>query len=294
VPLSLVAIIGAGDLGAACAQSLAARDCVSRILFVEEAVKAASGKALDIQQSGAVDGFHTQLSATDDSSSLIGASVCIVADRLGPPSREWTGEDALALLRRVAAYSGETPIVLAGTQTDVMAHAVREIGINRRRLIGSAAEAYASAVRAIVAVEAGCSPAEVMLAVLGVATDSSPKGLPHTAGGFVIPWSEASIGGYALERTLSPAQIARVDARAVKLWPPGPFTLGMAAARVAEAIITSSRNRFNVLTVLGGEFGARNRIGAVPVLLNTGGIASIREPALNTRERVLVETALGL
>jgi malate dehydrogenase len=290
--MSLVAIIGAGDLGAACAQALAARDCVGRILFVDEAVKAASGKALDIQQSGAVDGFHTQLSATDDGSALIGASVCIVADRLGPPSREWTGDDALAHLRTIAPYIADAPLVFAGVHVDVMVHAVREIGIDRRRLIGSSADAYASAIRSIVAIEAGCSPAEVMLAVLGV---GSPEGLPHTTGhGFVIPWSEASIAGYALERTLTPAQVMRIEARAAKLWPPGPFTLGMTAARVAEAIVNSSRGRFNVLTLLGGEFGARNRIGALPVLLNARGIASVREPALNTRERVLVETALGI
>jgi malate dehydrogenase len=283
--MSLVAIIGAGDLGAACAQSLAARDSVGRIRVVDEAVKAASGKVLDIQQSGAVDGFHTKLSATDDASALIGASVCIVADRLGPPSREWTGEDALALLRRLAPYMGDAPIVFAGLHTDVMVHAAREIGISRRRLVGSAAEAYASAVRSIVALEAGCSPAEVMLAVLGAASQGR---------GFVIPWSEASIGGYGLERTLSPAQVGRVEARTAKLWPPGPFTLGIAASRVAEAIVTSRRNRFNVLTLLGGEFGARNRIGALPVLVDGRGIASVHEPALNTRERVLVETALGL
>lgn len=288
--MSLVAIIGAGDLGAACAQSLAARDRAGRILFVDEAVKAAAGKALDIQQSGAVDGFHTQLSATDDMSQAMTASVCIVADRLGPPSREWTGEDALALIRRLASYVGEAPVVFAGVHTEVMANAAREIGIDRRRLIGSSPEAHASAVRSIVAIEAGCSPSEVMLAVLGAASPSTAL----RAGGFVIPWSDASIAGYPLERTLTAAQVARIEARAAKLWPPGPFTLGLAAARVAEGIISSARTRFSVLTLLGGEFGARNRIGALPVLLNRRGIASVREPALNTRERVLVETALGL
>ena len=280
--MSVVAIIGAGDLGAACAQSLAARDCVGRILFVDEAVKAASGKGLDIQQSGAVDGFHTQLSATDDISQVMTATVCIVADRFGLPSREWTGEDALALIRRLASFATDTPVVFAGVHTDVMAHVAKEIGIGRRRLIGSSPEAFASAVRSIVAIEAGCSPAEVMLSVLGAAS------------GFVSPWSEASIAGYALERTLTAAQVARVEARASKLWPPGPFTLGLAAARIAEGILSSARTRFSVLTLLGGEFGARNRIGALPVLLNRRGIASVREPALNTRERVLVETALGL
>ena len=130
--------------------------------------------------------------------------------------------------------------------------------------------------------EARCSPVEINLTVLGA-----------PPAGFVIPWSEASIGGYALERVLSPVQMTRLEQRAARLWPPGPHALGTAAARVAEAIVTSSRQAFNVLTVLGGEFGVRNRVGTLPVLLSSPGVVHTRVPALNTRERVLVETALS-
>jgi hypothetical protein len=50
----------------------------------------------------------------------------------------------------------------------------------------------------------------------------------------------------------------------------------------------------NVLTMLGGEFGARGSVGAVPALLGPQGIAQTRVPSLHTRERVLLETALGI
>jgi len=110
---------------------------------------------------------------------------------------------------------------------------------------------------------------------------------------FVVPWSEASIAGYALDRVLTQVQIARIEARAPRLWPPGPYTLGAAAARAAEAVVTAARERVSALTLLAGEFGIRNRIGALPVLLDRHGIADVRVPALNTRERVLVETSLG-
>ena len=108
-----------------------------------------------------------------------------------------------------------------------------------------------------------------------------------------MPWSEASIGGYAVHRVLSPAQLARVEARAVRLWPPGPYALGLAAARVVEAILGSSRRAFNVLTVLGGEFGVRDRVGTLPAHMAAAGIVHTRTPVLNTRERVQLETALG-
>jgi malate/lactate dehydrogenase len=137
-------------------------------------------------------------------------------------------------------------------------------------------------VRAMVAIEARCSPSEVDLTVLG----TPPSG-------FVVPWSEASIGGYGLERVLSQVELARIEARAARLWPPGPFALGLAAARVTEALVHNSRRAFSVLMVLGGEFGVRGRVGAMPVNLSPMGIANTRVPTLNTRERVRLETALG-
>jgi malate dehydrogenase len=281
--MSRVAIIGAGDLGGAITQALAARDRVTAVLLVDPAVKIAEGKALDIRQSGAVDGFHCRIDATDDLSSVTGAAVCILADRVGPPAAEWHGEQALAMLGRLLTYSSGAPLIFAGaSHAELIRQVATELRTGTRDLlIGTATEAYASAVRAIVALEAGCSPSDVMLSVLG------------TPGALVVPWSEASVGGYALERVLSPTQITRVELRAARLWPPGPYTLGVAAARAAEAVVTSSRATISALTLLGGEFGVRNRIGALPVQLSKHGIARIRVPSLNTRERVLLDIALG-
>jgi malate/lactate dehydrogenase len=281
--MASVAIIGAGSLGGAVAQALAARDSVRRILIVDTAAGVAAGKALDLMQSGAVNGAHTRLEGTDDLSRVGGSAACVIADRYGPPEAEWTGDEGLALLRRLLPWTEATPLVFAGAgQAALMQAARREQHVPRAALIGSAPEAYASAMRSMVALEAGCSPSEVSLAVLG----RPPAGL-------VVPWSEAAIGGFALERTLTPVQMSRLDARAPRLWPPGPFALGMGASRVVEAIVTSSRRTLNVLTVLDGEYGVRERLGSSPAWLDAGGVARVRVPSLSTRERVLVETALG-
>lgn len=281
---SSIAIIGAGDLGGAVAQALASRDRVARILLVDAAAKVAAGKALDIQQSGAVAGFHARLDGTDDLTRAIGCDVCIVADRFGAGSPEWQGEEGLAMLKRLAPSLSSAPLVFAGTtHAPLIEVAVREAGLKRTRLVGSASEALASAVRAIVAMEARCAPREVMLTVLGA-----------PPAGFVVPWSEASIGGYALDRALEQVQLTRIEARVARLWPPGPYALGMAAAQVTEAMINSSRASFAVITMLAGEFGAANRAGIVPARLSTTGIVHVRTPALNTRERVQLGTALGV
>ena len=280
--MTTVSIIGAGDVGGACAHALARRDVVSRVLLVDGTARVAAGKALDIQQSAPVDGFHTRVEGTDDPTRIAGSAVCIVADRFGSPSTEWSGEDALAHFSRLRTFIGSAVLVCAGsTHADLLLSLTREGGFRRERVMASAPEAIGAAVRSIVAMEAECSPMDVMLTVLG----SPPT--------FVVPWSEASIGGYALERVLTPPQVTRVEARAARLWPPGAYALGAAAVRITEAIVSSSRQTMTVLTVLAGEFGIRNRVGALPVLLGPNGVVQARVPTLNTRERVLVETALG-
>jgi malate dehydrogenase len=278
-----VCIVGAGELGGAVADALAHGERVARVLIVDDAVGIASGKALDIQQAGAIAGFHTRLDGTADLSRVTGCDVCVIADRAGRPSSEWQGDEALALIQRVMPYLGTAPIVWAGSaQAGAMQLAAREGRLTRERLIGSAPQALAAAARSMVAMETGCSPAEVSLTMLGT-----------PPAGFVVPWSEASMGGYALERVLTQVQLTRIEARVARLWPPGPFALGAAAATIAEAIIGSSRRAFCVLTVLGGEFGVRGRVGTLPAVLSTSGIVQTRVPTLNTRERVRVESALG-
>jgi malate dehydrogenase len=281
--MTTVAIIGAGDIGGACAHALAAYDRVRRIVVIDAAVNVAAGKVLDIRQAGAISGVHASLEATADESRAIGCTACVVADRFTAGSPEWRGEDGLALVKRLAAVVGDAPIVFAGAkQAELIAAASHEARVPNGQLVGSAADALASAAAAIVAMEAACSPTEVSLAVLGAPPDS-----------FVIPWSDASIGGFALERVLSQVQLRRIEARVARLWPPGPYALGAAAARVVESIASASRRSFCVLTVLGAESGARGRVAAVPALLSPAGIVRIRVPSLNTRERVQLDTALG-
>ena len=281
--MSTVTVLGAGDLGGSIAHALARAERVGRVVLIDDGGTIAAGKALDIQQSGAIDGFHTRVEGTQDITRVTGCTVCVVADSGRPPA-EWQGENGLAMMRRLNGFVGEAPIVLAGAgQADLLLAAVREAGFRRERVVGSAPEAVAAAARAIVALEAQCSPSEVALSVLGV-----------PASGFIIPWSEASIAGHSVERVLTQVQVRRIEARLALLWPPGPQALGAAAARVVEAMITSARRAPGVLTVFGGEFGVRNRVGVLPCLLGTSGIIEVRPPALNARERVQLETALGL
>jgi malate dehydrogenase len=283
-------ILGAGELGGSVAHALARGERVRRVRLIDEAGTIAAGKALDIQQAGAVEGFHTSVEGTNDLTRVTGCAVVVVADAGIPKNpaeaghhTEWRGDAGLSMMVRLKGFLGDAPIVFAGAQqSDLLLVLEREAGFDRRRLVGSAPEALAAATRAIVALEASCSPSEVALSVLG----APPSG-------FVVPWSEATIGGYAAQRVLTQVQLRRIEARVARLWPPGPYALGLAAARVAEALVTSARRAANVLTVLSGEFGIRDRVGTLPCLLGPTGIVSVRTPTLDNRERVQLETALG-
>jgi malate dehydrogenase len=280
--MKTVAILGAGDIGGAAAQALAAGNAAARVILVDARAGVAAGKALDIQQSGAVERFHATLHGTGDESRVTGCDVCLIADRVGAAG-EWRGDEGLSMLVRIARDLGDAPIVFAGaSQLDLLSSAASEASVRPKRLIGSSPEALASAITAVVSAEASCSPRDVMLTVLG----APPAGL-------VVPWSEAAIGGYAISRVLSQAQLARIEARAARLWPPGPYTLGAAAARVTSAILCNSRQSFSVLTQLTGEFGVRGRAGALPARLGTRGIVETRVPELDTRQQVKVQVALG-
>ena len=280
--MTTAVVLGAGEIGGTAARAIAASDLVNRVLLVDPRATAAAGKALDIQQAGPITGVHTRLAATDDISVVAGCAVCVVADSLSTGDEGGADDDA-ATLRRMAPYLRATPIVFAGAaHADLIQYAGTEIGLNRARLIGSAVEAAASTIKALVALEAECSPRDVMLTVLG----KPPSGL-------VVRWSEASVGGYGLQDVLSQAALARIEARARHMWPPGPYALGTAAARFAEAILCSSRQFFSAVTLLSGEFGVRNRPGALPVRLGAAGITYTRVPHLTPREGVQLQVALG-
>lgn len=287
--MATICIVGAGELGGSTAHALARGERVRRVLLIDGDGTIAAGKALDIQQAGAVEGFHTRVDGTNDLTRVAGAAVVVVADSGRAPapsgveaSQEWGGETGLSMIARLSGFVGTAPIVFAGaSHSDLILSVGREAGVERGRLVGSAPEALAGAIRAIVALEAGCSPSEVTLAVLG----TPPSG-------FLVPWGEAAIGGYSLERVLTQVQLRRIESRLARLWPPGPQALGLAAAKITEALVTSSRRTMSVLTVLGGEFGIRDRAGVLPCLLTPSGIAHIRLPDLHSRERVQLETAL--
>jgi malate dehydrogenase len=279
--VSTVAIIGAGDIGGALARQLAAVDLVSRIVIVDDLASVAAGKALDVQQSAPVDGYHTTLTGTADLAAVVGAVAVVIADGAKAPVTEWKDEAGLALVKRVAGLNQRAPIVCAGpSQGSLVEKAVSEAGIPRTRVFGSSPEALRAAVIALTALEAGAAPIDISLSVLG----RPPQQI-------VVPWDEASIAGRTATQVLSAAQIQRLDARIARLWPPGPYTLASATTSVLQAALTRSPRVHAALVTSTREEAKYGRAAMMPVTLEPSGIATFVTPALSTRDRVRFETA---
>ena len=280
--MSLVAIIGAGEIGGAVARALASRARVSAVRLIDNNESVARGKALDVMQSGPVSGSDTYVDGASDLAASAGASAIVLADPVGAP--EWSGEAALAVLRRLKAggYLEHSVLICAGaSQHALMQQGFDELGLSRRRVIGSAPESVASTARALVAIEAGAASNQVALMVVGC-----------PPGRFVVPWSEASVAGYSVAAVLTPPQLHLIERRLRGLWPPGPTAMGTAAALFCESVTVGSRRIFSAFVSLDRDNGTKAPVCAWPVSIGESGLERVTTPTLSARDQVVVDEVL--
>ena len=283
--MSLVAILGAGEIGGAAARALAARGRINAILLIDEQPNVAAGKALDLLQAGPITGSDTRIVGSVDVTAAAGASAIVLADNAA--GVEWSGEAGMALLRRLARVGcfRDGVLIFAGAgQSALMQTAMDtpELALPRTRVAGSAPEAFASMVRALIAIEARASAAQVALVVLG-------KPPSHV----VVPWNEASIAGHSVMALLTQPQLNVVEARMRGLWPPGPSTLGSAAAMFAEAVALGSRRLVSAFVSLDRDNGTKAPVCSWPVALGPRGLERVTAPSLTSRDRVVIDEVLG-
>jgi len=277
-----VAILGGGELGGLLAHALARRHIASDIRLIDDNGRAAEGKALDITQAAPIEGFASKVSGSADVSLVAGASVVAIADPFG--AADWQAEPAMLLLKRIRDFAPKAVIVCAGAgHCELVGRGVRELHVSRTRLFGSAPEALAGGIRALAAIDANGAPSDVSLSVLGIPPDH-----------IVIPWEDATVGGFALTRVLSEPARRRLDARAAALWPPGPYALASAAAKVIGAMLGGSRRLVTCFVAPDDSAGTRARAAALPVRLGRTGVIEVVMPELSVRERVRLENAMML
>lgn len=271
--MSVVSILGAGDIGSATAYALARRSRVRDVRLVDTAANVAAGKALDMRQSGPIDHFDTPISARGDVLDAVNADVIVIADAF--TDGEWEGERGLALIKQLVRAGTKAPMVFAGPkQAWLMEAAVREAGVPANRIVGTAASAVHGGVRALAALELNGSGVDVSIALVG------------RAPGFTIGWTSATYAGSLLTGQIAPHRMAAISETLKKMWPPKPQAIGAATAIVVEGLLAGSRRHLYATTVLEGEHGERGVATMVPVELGDRKIIRRIDPSLSPQERV--------
>lgn len=274
-----VAIVGAGELGGLSAHALARGNAANVVRLIDDGGRIAEGKALDLSQAAATEGFATAVVGSTDILSAAGADIIVIADR--SRGGEWSGDEALTLVRRLNALAPRALLLCAGaSHCELVERSARDLRIPRTRILGSGAEAYVAAATAIVALELDVSPRDVALAVLGV----PPR---HT----VICWEHASVAGFAMTSRISEPVRRQLSLKINALWPLGPQTLAAAVAKVIDAVSGRSRRPITCFVAPDDQTGVRRRAAALPVRLSAEGLIEAVIPELNAAERVALENA---
>lgn len=279
--MSIIAVIGAGALGGALAHALAGRDRVTEVRLIDPDGRIAEGKALDILQSSPVEQFSTRLTAAPGYAAAAGADAIVFADLAG--GGEIAGEAGLSVVRQVARLETDAPLLFAGgLQRDLMRLALAELRVRPRRVLGSAPLALESSVRALTAALLDLSPADLAIGVSGVP--------PRDA---VIGWDAATAFHQPIGAVLAAHHMSAMSSRLPALWPPAPYALASAAARVAEALAHGSRRRYTCFAAVDVADVGPNVVAAVPVEIEKGGVARALRPALSRHELTAFENGLA-
>ena len=275
--MSLVAILGAGPIGAATAEALARRGRVRAIRLIDTDGQVAAGKALDLRQSAPIAGVVTHVTAGADPLSATGADVIVIADDV--KQGEWQGDAGLTLVQKIVRAGTAAPIVFAGpSQTELLEQTARQADVGPDRLVGSAAAAIVSTVRAHAGVELGLSSVE--LTVVG----RPPR--------FVVGWSAASAAGSLVADRVPAHRLLAISQSLGRFWPPGPYAIGAATAQIVEGLAFGARRLLPALTVGADGLGPAGTAVLLPLELGRLRVLSHVMPSLSPQERTTLTNGL--
>ena len=290
-----VTVVGAGNVGATCAQELARRDyCDVVLVDIKEGL--AAGKALDINQAGAVLGYEPNvIGSTSYEESGKSDLVVITAGvpRTGDMSRDdlvSTNEKIVgSVTREVAEHSPDAILIVVSNPLDAMCHVAKNVsGWSKERVFGMAGFLDTARFSTFIAWKTGSSVKDVSAMVLGGHGDQ-----------MVSVVSATTIGGIPLRKLASDEGIGDLVERTaggggelVKLlgtsaW----YAPGAAAAQMVDAIMLDEKRVLPCTALLEGEYGIDGLYMGVPVKLGAGGIEEIVEIDLSAEERAALETS---
>jgi malate dehydrogenase len=285
---SKVTVVGAGAVGSTCAQELARRDYADVVLVdIKEGLP--QGKALDINQAGAVLGYEPNVVGTNGYEETAGSSVVVVTAGL-PRSPGMSRDDLVStnekivrsVTEQVVAASPDAILIVVSNPLDAMCHVAQRVsGRPKERVFGMAGILDTARFSTFIAHETGASVKDVTAMVLGGHGDQMVSVVSHTA-----------VGGVPLRKLVGEETIQAMVARTAKgggelvnlLGTSAWYAPGAAAAQMVDSIVLDEKRVLPCTAFLEGEYGIEGLYMGVPVVLGSSGIEKIVELDLDGAE----------
>jgi len=290
-----VTVVGAGNVGATCAQVLALRDYADVVLVdIKEGLP--QGKALDIDQMGAVLGFEPNVSGSNGYDETAGSAVVVITAGL-PRSPGMSRDDLVAtnerivkdVTEKVTAASRDAILIVVSNPLDAMCHVAKSVsGWPKERVFGMAGILDTARFSTFIARETGASVKDVTAMVLGGHGDQ-----------MVPVVSATTVGGIPLRKLVADDRIAAMVERTAKgggelvslLGTSAWYAPGAAAAQMVDSIMLDEKRVVPVTAYLEGEYGIDGLYMGVPVKLGSKGVEQIVELDLDEREQELLRAS---
>jgi len=292
-----VTVVGAGNVGATCADVLAYREVANEIVLVDIKEGLAEGKALDIWQKAPIDLYDSRtIGVTNDYAKSAGSDVVVITS--GLPRKPGMSRDDLigtnagivkSVTENVVRHSPNAIIIVVSNPLDVMTYQAHITSkFPRTRLMGMAGILDTARYRAFLAEALNISPKDIQAMLMGGHGDTMVP-LPRYTTVAGIPVTEL-IDRDKLTAILERTKVGGgelVKLMGTSAW----YAPGSAAAQMVEAIVKDQRRVFPVCMKLEGEYGIKNCYLGVPVVLGKNGIEKVIELDLNEAERGLLESS---
>jgi len=290
-----VTVVGAGNVGATCAQVLALRDYADVVLVdIKEGLP--QGKALDIDQMGAVLGFEPNVIGSNGYDETAGSDVVVITAGL-PRSPGMSRDDLVAtnerivkdVTEKVTATSPDAILIVVSNPLDAMCHVAKNVsGWPKERVFGMAGILDTARFSTFIAWETGASVKDVTAMVLGGHGDQ-----------MVPVVSATTVGGIPLRKLVADDRIAAMVERTAKgggelvnlLGTSAWYAPGAAAAQMVDSIMLDEKRVVPVTAYLEGEYGIDGLYMGVPVKLGSTGVEQIVELDLDEREQELLRAS---
>jgi malate dehydrogenase len=291
-----VTVVGAGNVGATCANVLAHMDIVKHVVLLDIQGDLARGKALDTWQQAPIDSYSTALTGTDKYEDTANSDIVVITAGV-PRKPGMTRDDLVAtnakivssVVENIVKFSKNPIIIVVSNPLDVMTYAAfKKSGLKASRVIGMAGILDTARYRAFLATELKVSPKDIQAILMGGHGDTMVP-LPRYTTVSGIPVTEL------IDKEKLDAIVARtkdgggelVRLMGTSAW----YAPGAAAAQMVEAIVKDEQRIFPCCVVLSGQYGIKGFCVGVPVKLGKNGVEKIITLKLRKDEKELLASS---